>query len=360
MKKSLILVAALSMPFISFAQDAAEPVKVGNIYYVFDDATKTATITGPTQLGQIENAAIKSEVENPTTGVSCTVTAIEKNAFADAINLITVSIPSTVKSIGNTAFANCTWMETIEIADGVETIGNGVFMAVGTKVSQWGDLAKHPLPKITLPSSVKSIGIQCFYNCAASEINLNEGLTELPIMALSGTNISSIVIPSTVTTIGVECFNWSPNLTEVTIGKSVTNINDNAFMDCGALEYVTCLNPVPPTLGATVFSTYDGFDSSTNLSIGKAADLSGTVLKVPYGSKAAYEAADTWKEFGLIEELPADKPTGIEDLGVDAAANSWKVYNIAGQLVLDTEDASAVESLPAGLYIINGKKVAIR
>ena len=37
MKKSLLLVAALSMPFISFAQDAAEPVKVGNIYYVFDD-----------------------------------------------------------------------------------------------------------------------------------------------------------------------------------------------------------------------------------------------------------------------------------------------------------------------------------
>lgn len=353
MKKSLLLVAALAMPFISFAQDAADKVKVGNMYYIFDDATKTATLAGPTQLTQIGNAAIKTEVTEPTSGEAYTVTAIEKEAFFGAGALSSISIPSTIKSIGNAAFASCTYLESIEIADGVETIGNGVFMSAGSN-------SYANLQKITLPSSVKSIGIQCFYNCGVSEINLNEGLTELPLMALSGTNISSIVIPSTVTTIGVECFNWSPKLTEVTIGKSVTNIDNNAFMDCGAIEYVTCLNPVPPTMGATVFSTYDGADPSTHLSIGKAVDLSGVVLKVPNGSKAAYEAAETWKEFGLIEELPADKPSGIEDLGVDAAANSWKVYNIAGQLVLDTDDASAVESLPAGLYIVNGKKVAIR
>ena len=50
--------------------------------------------------------------------------------------------------------------------------------------------------------------------------------------------------------------------------------------------------------------------------------------------------------------------TGIEDLIITAdgelmPANS-RVYNINGQLV--SEDASNFQSLPSGIYIINGKK----
>lgn len=50
--------------------------------------------------------------------------------------------------------------------------------------------------------------------------------------------------------------------------------------------------------------------------------------------------------------------TGIEDLIIDADGHlmpaNGKVYNINGQLV--SEDANSFQSLPSGIYIINGKK----
>lgn len=50
--------------------------------------------------------------------------------------------------------------------------------------------------------------------------------------------------------------------------------------------------------------------------------------------------------------------TGIEDLNIDADGQlmptNGKVYNINGQLV--SEDANSFQSLPSGIYIINGKK----
>lgn len=50
--------------------------------------------------------------------------------------------------------------------------------------------------------------------------------------------------------------------------------------------------------------------------------------------------------------------TGIEDLIIDVDGQlmpaNGKVYNINGQLV--SEDANSFQSLPSGIYIINGKK----
>ena len=50
--------------------------------------------------------------------------------------------------------------------------------------------------------------------------------------------------------------------------------------------------------------------------------------------------------------------TGIEDLIIDADGQlmpaNGKGYNINGQLV--SEDANSFQSLPSGIYIINGKK----
>ena len=49
------------------------------------------------------------------------------------------------------------------------------------------------------------------------------------------------------------------------------------------------------------------------------------------------------------------------DAGVDGIAEDadgvYKVYNIQGVKVLESKDAAALESLPKGVYIINGKKV---
>ena len=50
-------------------------------------------------------------------------------------------------------------------------------------------------------------------------------------------------------------------------------------------------------------------------------------------------------------------PTDIEDI---IEENNWTVYNITGVKVLETENAEVLNTLPKGIYIINGKKVIVK
>lgn len=51
--------------------------------------------------------------------------------------------------------------------------------------------------------------------------------------------------------------------------------------------------------------------------------------------------------------------TSISEIEVEEPEH-WTVYTMMGIKVLDTNDKGELGNLPAGLYIINGKKVAIR
>lgn len=49
--------------------------------------------------------------------------------------------------------------------------------------------------------------------------------------------------------------------------------------------------------------------------------------------------------------------------GVDAIGSAdglMRVYNLSGVLLLETEDTAAVKNLPAGIYIVNGKKLILK
>ncbi len=60
-----------------------------------------------------------------------------------------------------------------------------------------------------------------------------------------------------------------------------------------------------------------------------------------------------------VEKMIEDDVTGLETIET-ATASRYVVYNLQGVKVMDVEDASAINTLPAGLYIINGHKVALR
>ena len=48
----------------------------------------------------------------------------------------------------------------------------------------------------------------------------------------------------------------------------------------------------------------------------------------------------------------------IED--IIAEGNNWRVYNITGVKVIDTDNAEDLKNLPKGIYIINGKKILVK
>lgn len=153
--------------------------------------------------------------------------------------------------------------------------------------------------------------------------------------------------------------------------KEVTSINT---ADVKAYPYVTIENTKPKdwceSNGYVWTSSYNTMNIVKNdyfigASDGKFKAYSGTsgtvkgfrgFLKanLPAGAKPAMLSIST----SSITDGNDGETTGIEDLIITAdgelmPANS-RVYNINGQLV--SEDASNFQSLPSGIYIINGKK----
>ncbi len=58
--------------------------------------------------------------------------------------------------------------------------------------------------------------------------------------------------------------------------------------------------------------------------------------------------------------LTTTNPAGLDAVEVAPVVNHWTVYNLMGVKVLDTDNEAAVNDLPNGIYVINGKKIAIR
>ena len=118
-----------------------------------------------------------------------------------------------------------------------------------------------------------------------------------------GTYSGDVVIPEevwnendgwyyTVSQIGERAFYRCPSLKSVTIPATVDLIDSDAFLD-SFVEFptessITCLAKNPPTVSPYAFGP----------------GIADMTLYVRKGCKAAYEAANYWKDFGSIVELP--------------------------------------------------------
>ena len=147
----------------------------------------------------------------------------------------------------------------------------------------------------------------------------------------------------TVTSIGESAFSPCSSLTSVVIPNTVISIGEYAFYGCKNLTKLSCYADVPPTCGSQVF---------------KGVNKETCVLQVPESSISAYQQADQWKEFFLIEGVP----TAIGGVTVDGAVLATAdVYSTNGMLVKRNADLKNLKhELPAGIYIIGGKKFYVR
>lgn len=155
--------------------------------------------------------------------------------------------------------------------------------------------------------------------------------------------------------------------------KEVTSINTAKVPD---YPYVTIENTEPANWctgnGYTWASSYsndmkvqegDGFISNQDGTFKNFEGASG-ILKGFRGYLKRINNSASAKHIMLqvVNSSNVDgdngETTGIEDLIIDADGQlmpaNGKVYNINGQLV--SEDANSFQSLPSGIYIINGKK----
>ena len=155
-------------------------------------------------------------------------------------------------------------------------------------------------------------------------------------------------------------FGGNKNINELILGDNVIGILDNALSGCSGIKTIRCTNSQPPKVGTGNFTS---------------SHYQRSVLYIPKGSLATYQAADVWKDFWEIIEFDA---TGIDDVHADvpsfeitaggiqltgAEGKMVAVYSTNGALVekIDCYDGEEI-TLDKGVYIlrVGGKSVKVK
>ena len=156
------------------------------------------------------------------------VTEIKPRTFASCDSIKSVTLPEGLTTIGERAFTDCTELESINIPDTVTSIGEGAFSACrsltninipnGIKIISENAFAMSGLTSVTIPDSVNWIAPNAFSHC--------RNLTSVTISGSGNTSIDSMV------------FYRCENLTSVTWGKGVVEIEKSTFSGCKSIESI--------------------------------------------------------------------------------------------------------------------------
>ena len=155
-----------------------------------------------------------------------------------------------------------------------------------------------------------------------------------------------------VTRIAENAFEDMTTIETVVIPSTIEEIGADAFKGCTGLTSLYVYNEEPINLtGAAArgmnAATDDDFDP-----VFSGVNKDVCVLYVPFGSKLRYEEAPVWRTFKNIQEM---EEQGIADITFNAGSVT-AVYTLSGMKVT----VAAQKSLPAGIYVVNGKKVVVK
>ena len=160
------------------------------------------------------------------------VNTIADNAFIDFNFLTEVKLPNSITSIGSQAFSGCSNLTKVDLPSSLTTINNFAFS--GTK-----------LANINLPGELQIIGSDAFYGCEFTEITIPENVTNIGEYAFGRCNnlttiyynAKNCVVDSYAFCISGTIKNKS--IQKVYIGETVTQIPTSVFINCDNVSYVS-------------------------------------------------------------------------------------------------------------------------
>ncbi len=240
---------------------------------------------------------------------------IDSGAFYYCSALTSFNIPSGVRIIERNPFQGCTSLTNLTIASSniYFTIDNGVLYSKDLTTL----LAYLPAKAGTsfyVPSTITKIGESAF---------------------MGNRNLSTVIMRNGVKTIGESAFN-NTNIQSIYLSGSITSIGNAAFYNSNKLNSVKAASSIPITISNNVFS-----------------NAGNATLYVPQGSKDAYENAENWKTFSLIEEYPNGNVINFTDAKVkEICVSNW---DLDGDGELDENEAKEVEEL--GIQFQNNTEI---
>ena len=205
-------------------------------------------------------------------------------ALNECFELKSVCIPSGIVEMNGGAFASCHKLEYI----GVDA-SNPKFKSYGANnavIERAANRLVVGCPDAIIPDDITTIGKAAFWGHAGEWKDIPASVTKIDEGAFAYGGLNAVNISDNVEYIGESAFRCN-SLWEVVIPAKVTYIGKDAFNECYDLGKVTVLNPNPIEL-----SNAETFNNRAN-----------ATLIVPSGSRAAYKAAEYWKEFKKIVEI---------------------------------------------------------
>ena len=330
---TILLTLLMSMPM--FAYDFVQ----NGIYYNIEGDHVSVTYSG--------NGVYSGSVSIPSqvtyNGVTYPVTAIGEWAFEGGEGITSLRIPSSITSIGEYAFIDCGSNIEVKIEDLTAwckvTFGNVHSSPLSSAKKFY--LSSSEVKQLVIPEGVEAIPNFAFYQCRSiTSLYISGSVKSIGSSAFEDcTSLSSVGLAEGLETIGGSAFEGCSGLSSITIPSTVTTIYMNAFNRCPNLVNITSEIQNPFAIETNVFSTY-----------------ATAILRVPYGTRAAYMTTPGWNRFLNI----VDDATGIENVQMTVDGDSEiVVHGLNGQKVARSSQRDFDQlwnSLPKGVYIVNGQK----
>ncbi len=204
--------------------------------------------------------------------------------------------------------------------------------------------------KITIPSSVKSIGKGAFKNSKLNSITFESGskISEIEAEAFYGTYLSTIKLPDSVTEIGAYAFANCNFLSEISLGKNVKIIGDSAFRNCKVLE----ISSLPENLENLGSFAFYGCESITEITV-PSAKKTGTYVfgkanslkKVVFGDNVTDIGSYTFVEFSFSGNVKGC--ASLEEVIFGSGISKIKTsvfFNCSALTVVELNNITEIES----------------
>lgn len=185
---------------------------------------------------------------------------------------------------------------------------------------------------ITIPSTVKTIGMDAFVGGNYTSIGFPESLEEINVSAFAGcSNLKSLNIPSSVEIIGKSAFYSCSGLKSLSVPSSVKEIGKDAFAYCTGLESITVSSNLIDKLDDVLYvyeriyeTYYHVFPSSIkNINIDYLDENSVFVL--PYDNRV--EVINIGANVSVIPEGLFKSFAQLKEFNVDDNNTNYKAIN---------------------------------